>query len=40
MKQGDVARKRFKLFHRLTAADATQAVRLQVIAPDQYAEGK
>ncbi len=32
MKQDDVARNRFKMFHRLTVADATQAVRLQVIA--------
>jgi hypothetical protein len=32
MKQGDVARNRFRMFHRLTAADATQAVRLQLIA--------
>ncbi len=32
MKQGDVSRKCFELFHRLTAADSTQVVRLQFIA--------
>jgi hypothetical protein len=35
MKQGDVARNRFRMFHRLKAADATQTVRLQFIASDQ-----
>jgi hypothetical protein len=32
MKQGDVARNRFRMFHRLMAADPTQIVRLQFIA--------